>query len=68
MVVNLIIEGKEFNIKNRWKYFDGTKGHWINPFKGTRYSLVFYTYIQTTPSSLRYLKVTKQNPHIPFGM
>jgi len=56
----LIIEGKEFNIRNKWKHFNGTKGHWINPFKGTRYSLVFFTHTFKPPHpSLRYLKVTK---------
>jgi hypothetical protein len=56
----LIIEGKEFNIRNKWKYFDGTKGHWVNSFKGTRYSLVFFTHTFKPPNpSTRYLKVTK---------
>ena len=56
----LIIEGKEYNIKNRWKSFDGTLGHWINPFIGTRYSLVYFTHTFKPPCpSLRNIIVTK---------
>lgn len=47
----LVIEGKENNIKNRFKKFNGTLGHWVTPFKGTRYSLVFFTHTFKPPSA-----------------
>jgi hypothetical protein len=54
----LVIEGKEFNIKNRWKKFNGTLGHWVEPFKGTRYSLVYFTHTFKPPcASLRNIEV-----------
>jgi hypothetical protein len=46
----LVVEGKFFNIKNRWKKFDGNKGHWVEPFEGTRYSLVFFTHTFKPPN------------------
>lgn len=46
----LVIEGQPFNIKNKWKKFDGRKGHWVKPFKGTRYSLVFFTHTFKPPT------------------
>jgi len=56
----LLIEGSEYNIRNRWKYFNGHKGHWVNPFEGERYSLVFFTHTFKPPcSSTRNIKVTK---------
>jgi hypothetical protein len=56
----LIIEGEEFNIKNKWKKFDGRRAHWINPFKGRRYSLVFFTHTFKPPHpSVRSIRVTK---------
>ena len=56
---NLVIKGKEYTIKNKWKKFDGTQGHWITPFEGTRYSLVFFTHTFKPPCpSLRNVKVT----------
>lgn len=56
----LVIEGREHDIQHRFKKFDGTKGHWITPFKGTRYSLVFFTHTFKPPhSSLRGLEVTR---------
>jgi len=56
----LFVEGKKYKIKNRWKLFDGTKGHWVNDFKGTRYSLVFFTHTFKPPSPLlRNITVTK---------
>lgn len=56
----LVIEGKEYNIKNRFKKFDGTLGHWATPFKGTRYSLVFFTHTFKPPSgTLRGIEVKK---------
>jgi hypothetical protein len=57
---NLAIEGKKFNIKNKWKYFDGNKGHWTEPFKGLRYSIVFFTHTFKPPNAkLRHVKITK---------
>ena len=57
----LSIEGKKFNIKNKWKSFNGTLGHWVEPFKGTRYSLVFFTHTFKPPNaSLRNIKITKK--------
>lgn len=56
----LVIEGKEHNIKHRFKKFDGTKGHWVTPFKGTRYSLVFFTHTFKPPHpSLKHIVVKK---------
>ena len=55
----LVIEGDEYNIKNRWKNFDGKLGHWITPFLGTRYSLVYFTHTFKPPCpSLRNIIVT----------
>lgn len=56
----LVIEGKEYNIKNRFKKFDGTFGHWVTPFDGTRYSLVFFTHTFKPPSAtLKNIEITK---------
>ena len=56
----LVIEGKEYNIKNRFKKFNGTLGHWVTPFKGTRYSLVFFTHTFKPPcGTLRGVEVRK---------
>lgn len=55
----LSIEGKKHDIKNKWLYFDGTKGHWTECFEGTRYSLVFFTHTFKPPNpKLRNIKVT----------
>ena len=57
----LNIEGNSFNIKNRWKKFDGTKAHWVEPFKGDRYSIVYFTHTFKPPSSsLRGLSISKK--------
>lgn len=57
---DLVVEGKEFCIKNKFKKFNGTLGHWITPFKGTRYSLIYFTHTFKPPCpSLRTIKVTK---------
>ena len=57
---DLVLEGKEFCIKNKFKKFNGTLGHWITPFKGTRYSLIYFTHTFKPPCpSLRTIKVTK---------
>lgn len=49
---NLIIEGKRYNIHNRWKCFDGHKGHWTEDFEGTRYTLIYFTHTFKPPSRL----------------
>jgi hypothetical protein len=55
----LVIEGKAFNIRNRFKRFDGTKGHWVNDFQGERYSLVYFTHsFKPPPSNLRNITVS----------
>jgi hypothetical protein len=55
---NLFIEGEKFNIKNKWKNFNGTLGHWVEPFEGTRYSLVYFTHTFKPPcQSLRHIEV-----------
>lgn len=46
---NIVVEGKESSIQNRFLKFDGTKGHWITPFKGTRYSIVYFTHTFKPP-------------------
>lgn len=56
----LVIEGKEYNIKNRFKKFDGRLGHWITPFKGTRYSIIYFNHTFKPPCpSLRGIEVKK---------
>lgn len=55
---DLVIKGKPFNIKNKWKHFDGTQGHWVTPFNGERYSLVYFTHTFKPPNpKLRYIEV-----------
>src|SRR5579885_272176 len=39
----LVVEGKKYDIKNKWVKYDGTKTHWTEVFTGERYSLVYYT-------------------------
>lgn len=57
----LVITGKSYNIKHKWKSFDGRKGHWVETFRGDRYSLVFFTHTFKPPNAkLRYIKVTKK--------
>ncbi len=34
--------GKIFNTKNKWLQFDGTNPHMTTPYKGTRYSVIFF--------------------------
>jgi hypothetical protein len=38
----LNISGRSHNIKNKMKEFHGQKLHYAEPFKGTRYSIVFF--------------------------
>lgn len=57
---NLVIEGKEYNIKNRFKKFDGRLGHWVTPFQGSRYTLVFFTHTFKPPcATLKNIEVKK---------
>ena len=57
---SLVIEGKPYNIKNTILYFDGKKGHWVEPFVGDRYSIVFFTHTFKPPNpSERKIKVQK---------
>jgi len=57
----LAIQGKQYDIKNRWKMFDGRLGHWTNPFEGTRYSLIYFTHTFKPPSGhWRNITVTKE--------
>jgi hypothetical protein len=54
----IAVEGKESCIRNRFLKFDGTKGHWITPFKGTRYSIVYFTHTFKPPHpDLRHITV-----------
>jgi len=56
----LVLEGDEFDIKNTWLKFDGRLGHWVKPFTGTRYSLVYFTHTFKPPCpSLRHVTVTE---------
>ena len=56
---DLVIEGERFNISNKWKWFNGNLGHWVEPFEGERYSLVYFTHTFKPPCpSLRNVKVT----------
>ena len=34
------------NIKNRWLKFKGDTPHYVKPFKGTRYTLVYYHWVK----------------------
>jgi len=57
----LCVEGKKYNIKNRWLFFDGTKGHWVEPFNGERYSIVYFTHTFKPPNrKLHNIKVSKE--------
>ena len=33
------------NIKNKWLKFDGKYEHYVKPFKGTRYTIVYYSWV-----------------------
>lgn len=56
----LFVEGKSHNIRDKFFKFNGTKGHWVAPFTGTRYSLVFFTHTFKPPHyDMRNLNVTK---------
>ena len=56
----LVVEGTEYSIKNKFKCFNGTNVHWTNPFKGTRYAIVYFTHTFKPPNrSLTNLLITK---------
>ncbi len=65
----LVIEGVAFNIKNRWKKFDGKNVHWVEPFQlprenreANRYSLVYFTHsFKPPPHNLKNLTITKES-------
>ena len=46
----LNVEGKKINIRNKWCNFDGRKQHWVEPFSGERYTLVFFTHTFKPPT------------------
>jgi len=57
----LVIEGIPYNIINKFKFFDGNKGHWVNKFKGNRYTIVYFTHTFKPPHPrLRNITVTKK--------
>jgi hypothetical protein len=57
----LNIEGTKYNIRNRWKKFNGHKAHWTEPWEGTRYSLIYFTHTFKPPNrKLTDLTITKQ--------
>ena len=57
---NLVIEGTPYDIHDIWIEFDGRLGHWVEPFEGTRYSLIYFTHTFKPPcASLRKFTVTK---------
>lgn len=39
----LVVDEVPFKIKNGFVKFDGHKTHYTKPFRGTRYSIVFFT-------------------------
>lgn len=58
----LVIEGNKFNIHNNFKEFNGRDAHWITPFNGTRYSLVYFTHTFKPPHpSVRSISVDENH-------
>jgi len=56
----LVIEGTKYDIKNKFLKFDGNLAHWTEPFRGTRYSIIYFTHTFKPPSaSFRNIQVTK---------
>ena len=57
----LNIEGKLYNIRNRWKRFNGHKVHWTEPWEGNRYSLIYFTHTFKPPNrKLTNLVITRK--------
>ena len=43
------------------KWFDGNLGHWVEPFEGERFSLVYFTHTFKPPCpSLRNVRITEK--------
>ena len=58
---DLVVEGVRHNIKDKFFRFNGTKGHWNDTFKGTRYSIIFFTHTFKPPAyHLRFVKIKKE--------
>lgn len=45
----LVIEGTSYDVR-KGLFFNGLDGHWVKPFTGTRYSLVFFTHTFKPPN------------------
>ncbi len=57
---DLVVEGVKHNIKDKFFRFNGTKGHWTDTFKGTRYSIIFFTHtFKPPPYNLSFVKIKK---------
>lgn len=57
----LVVEGIQHDIRNKLFKFDGTKGHWTSPFKGERYSIIFFTHtFKPPPYDSRFTVVNKK--------
>lgn len=56
---NIYVEGKKHDINNKLLLFDGRLGHWVSPYKGIRYSIVFFTHTFKPPCpSTRNIRVS----------
>ena len=44
IVVGSFLRGRKVNIRHRWFFFDGNVPHMTTPYRGERYSLVFYRF------------------------
>jgi len=56
--VGRTLPGTELQIKNTWTIFDGNKLHFTKPFRGERYSIIFFTsdrYRSTQPDARKAL-------------
>ena len=49
----LVIESEKYDIKNKWKLFDGHKLHWTEPFTGNRYSLIYFVHSHSSKKSCK---------------
>jgi len=64
----LVIEGKEYNVKNKLLMFNGKRGHWVNPWKGDRYTLTYFTHTFKPPNPhFRGWTVSKQGMYDKKG-
>ena len=56
----LYIENILYNSHNKFLYFDGTKGHWTEPFVGDRYCIILFTHtFKPPPCNLHHITVRK---------